>query len=164
MEVVTYYEKDGTVIRSLDELLQRDDGYIKVITDPEGITEESWYVHNKLSREDGPAVIISYHNLDNTVEERWYKNGILDRDQIAHPGPTISIYSDRGLINEQWIINGELHRINGPAFVNVQPNGSVIEKYYEHNKLHRKKGPAVIIYNVHDDPITQEWWTNGIKE
>lgn len=53
---------------------------------------------------------------------------------------------------------------NGPAFVNVQPNGSVIEKYYEHNKLHRKKGPAVIIYNVHDDPITQEWWTNGIKE
>lgn len=53
---------------------------------------------------------------------------------------------------EEWWINGELHREDGPAHTNT--NGTMV--WYHYGLKHRIDGPAFIW----DDGDT-EWWLNG---
>lgn len=46
---------------------------------------------------------------------------------------------------------GELHRIDGPAWIG--PDGS--QQWYLHGKRHREDGPSIIWADGH-----QEWWVN----
>lgn len=54
---------------------------------------------------------------------------------VAKPRASVDYYG-----NENWFLNGELHREDGPAFKGV--NGD--EQWCIHGKLHREDGPAVI--------------------
>jgi hypothetical protein len=61
----------------------------------------TYFVDNKLHREDGPAII--YPN----GTKFWYKEGNNHREV----GPA-KVWVDG---NEEWWLNGELHREDGPA-------------------------------------------------
>ena len=54
--------------------------------------------------------------------------------------------------NQEWRVNGQLHRLDGPAVICA--NGH--QAWYVNNQLHRLDGPAVISANGH-----QAWFVNG---
>jgi hypothetical protein len=62
---------------------------------------KSWYLDNKLHREDGPA--IEYSN----GSKFWYLNGKRHRED----GPAIE-WSNGA---KEWYLDGKLHREDGPA-------------------------------------------------
>lgn len=52
-----------------------------------------------------------------------------------------------------WTVNGQLHRVGGPAI--EHPNGST--EWFEYGIRHRTDGPAI------DHPCgTREWYQNGV--
>ena len=53
---------------------------------------------------------------------------------------------------ECWYLNGEPHRVDGPAVINS--NG--YQAWYLNGERHRTDGPAVIRPDG-----SQEWWVNG---
>ena len=53
-----------------------------------------------------------------------------------------------------WHLNGEMHRLDGPAL--EHPNGEA--RWGVKGNLHRTDGPAVIHANG-----TREWWIEGIE-
>jgi len=63
--------------------------------------------------------------------------------------PTRSVSSDG---TERWILNGQLHRDDGPAVIGADGT----EKWYQHGQLHRGDGPAV----TYPDG-TELWWQHG---
>ena len=67
-----------------------------------------WYLHGRLHREDGPAIIYP----DGT--QAWYLNDELHRED----GPAV-IYPDG---TQAWWLNGKYHREDGPAI--IYPDGS----------------------------------------
>jgi len=54
--------------------------------------------------------------------------------------------------SKSWLLNGELHRVDGPAY--ERADGS--KHWYLNGKLHRVDGPA---YERADG--TKSWWLNG---
>ncbi|MHB8318135.1 MAG: hypothetical protein ACYDEP_02720 [Acidimicrobiales bacterium] len=48
-------------------------------------------------------------------------------------------------------MRGDLHRVDGPAFMS-----SYVDKWYRHGRLHRAGGPAVIYYDGR-----REWWEDN---
>ena len=54
----------------------------------------------------------------------------------------------------EWYINGELHRTDGPAL--MWPDGG--KEWYLYGKLHREDGPAITCLNGH-----REWHLNGLE-
>jgi len=52
---------------------------------------------------------------------------------------------------QEWWVNGELHRTAGPAV--IWANGH--QEWWVNGELHRTDGPAVIWADGH-----QEWWVN----
>ena len=72
-------------------------------------------------------------------------------------------YYDNGQINyEEYWVNGETHRTDGPAvtwwYVTGQKYGEV---YYVNNKRHRTDGPAEIVWDENGDIIMQEFCLDG---
>ena len=53
--------------------------------------------------------------------------------------------------NKYWHLNGQLHRIDGPAIEHA--NGT--KDWYKHGKLHREDGPAL------EHNGTKIWYLNG---
>jgi hypothetical protein len=63
--------------------------------------------------------------------------------------------------NEDWYLNGELHRTDGPACIG-QPDskgnpGDIA--WFMNGKKHRTDGPAVEYGHGH-----KEWWVNGVDQ
>lgn len=52
--------------------------------------------------------------------------------------------------NERWLLNGKLHRTDGPAHIELG-----VTHWYQHGKHHREDGPAIIF-----DNNTQYWFIN----
>ena len=63
--------------------------------------------------------------------------------------PTRTVYADG---TQAWCVNGQLHRIEGPAYIGE--NGT--QEWLVNGERHRLAGPAYIGANG-----TQEWWVNG---
>src|SRR5690606_12558154 len=79
--------------------------------DTKSIKSESWYKNDKLSREDGPAVIKFYRN-GNRYYEMWYKNGKRNRDGA----PAVIYWFGNGNEHiERWYKDGRQDRKDGPA-------------------------------------------------
>lgn len=53
---------------------------------------------------------------------------------------------------EQWILNGRLHRTDGPAV--TRPSGTT--EWWENGQRHREGGPAIL-----NADGTEDWWING---
>lgn len=102
---------------------------------------KTWYIHGKVHREDGPAVIIS------NGTQAWFLN---DEKHRANAPAVIF-----GNGTTEWWVNGQLHRENGPAA--SYPDG--MTKWYLNGVKHREDGPAI---KWGDGTI--EWWLNGIQQ
>lgn len=120
-----------------------------VHTDPRG-----WVYHIRnelLHREDGPAKFDP-----EGLEEHWYRNGRLSRDNGNLP----TIIYDTGHL-EFWDDDGDECEPDHP--VRKIENVSVTTEYYSGGKLHRDGGPARIRergYGLRDDV---EFWQHGVQ-
>lgn len=56
---------------------------------------------------------------------------------------------------KEWRVNGQLHRLDGPAV--IKANGD--KMWFFEDKLHRLDGPAVELRDG-----TKEWWKHGVQE
>lgn len=151
---------------------------------------KKWIVNNRFHRENDEPAVVFYENEIRT-EERWCRNGELHRDNNR---PAIIFYDENGYRREEeWYINGVMsrataeatwifyhnyytkseerwtdeeldnHRENGPAVIIYNIYESIIrEEWYKHGILHREDGPAVIIYDDYERIIREEWYDNGI--
>ncbi len=124
----------------LKVLLHRTDG--PAVEYPEG---EEWWINGKLHREgDLPAV-------DLPKLKKWYKNGVVHRDS----GPAIESFGadtyrystddpdgpdpNKGDEYQIWCVNGYIHRIGNPAYINKTTG---YRSWRKNGKLHRTDGPA----------------------
>lgn len=53
-----------------------------------------------------------------------------------------------------YLLNGQLHRVNGPARISAEGD----EHWYERGRRHRIGGPALISRNG-----ASQWWVDGIQ-
>jgi hypothetical protein len=52
---------------------------------------------------------------------------------------------------EQWMMDGKLHRENGPAYTEYsEDNKILLEQWYCHGQIHNSNGPASITYVYFD--------------
>jgi hypothetical protein len=69
-------------------------------------------------------------------------------------------------VTESWKLNGEHHRVDGPASISRDPETGNLrgESWFKTGKLHREGGPANIEYNAKNGRITYSTWLlNGEK-
>ena len=103
-------------------------------------SNESYPVYNN-DRSDVPTFI---DVRDGTVVMRWYKNGMLHREN----GPAMITKNSDKTTLESWYINGQLHRNDAPAIIHTNDNGEVMaEIWYKNNSIHRENGSAIIKYS-----------------
>jgi len=61
--------------------------------------------------------------------------------------PTYTYYSNGQVEVEQWLLDGKLHREDGPAWIEYYPDGQVRAEWWRlDGLLHREDGPARISY------------------
>ncbi len=73
-----------------------------------------------------------------------YQNGANELTE-----PTKTIRKRDGTQVQIWMLNGERHRLDGPA--TLGPNG--YEGWYENGKIHRLDGPAIV-----QSDGREGWW------
>lgn len=93
-------------------------------------------------------------------KETWLLNGVKHRDGDL---PAVICYDlDLGgdsKESEEYYINGELHRNNGPALIRYIEDCTYTESWYANGKLYRDNDlPVTIFYNY--GPIVEELWLN----
>lgn len=104
--------------------------------------------NGKLHSLDSPAYKEFYEN-GNPSKFEWYKDGVLFCS--THPS-RITFSEDGKIFVKSWIVNGQFHRADGPAYMVVKTNRrkSILEIWYKFGKIHNSNGPAY-----------QEWTNNG---
>jgi hypothetical protein len=70
-------------------------------------------------------------------------------------GPALSFVDGDG-VNDYWLAKGQLHRIGGPAAVH-NDSSRYTEKWFRDGALYREKGPECI--NITNTRWTEEWGT-----
>lgn len=125
-----------------------------------------------------PVKKMIYFSNGRPKKERWMvfkPNG-----EILHrlDGPASTEWDKFGrIVNQNWCINGKLHREDGPALIEYiyhDPRGyskssyEKIEQWFCNDKLHRNDGPASISYYPplkNKDRIKSETWVqNGLHQ
>lgn len=106
---------------------------------------KSWYINNKLHREDGPA--LEYKN----GTKEWYVNGLRHRVD----GPAIESSNGERL----WYLKGRLNRENGPAIEHMY--GTETKEWWLDGLRHRIDGPDCT-YKEAPAVLPGDW--NGNKE
>jgi hypothetical protein len=76
----------------------------------------------------------------------YKKNGWWHRED----GPAIEYENG----DQEWYIEGKLHRIGGPAYITHQGK---YKEWYEYGKSHRLDGPAITYYDGYE-----EWYYKGL--
>ena len=99
--------------------------------------------HSYKSHTHIPRKFTGICTIGNTI--RYYKNGLL------HCIDDAAIEDSDG--NKFWYLNGERHRINGPA---IESNGH--KEWWVNGKLHRLNAPAIECVNGN-----KIWFINGEK-
>ena len=87
---------------------------------------------------------------DVTVDDNGTKQWILNGEYHRIDGPAIEYAND----DKQWFQNGVRHRLDGPAV--EYANGT--KKWYQNDELHRDDGPAIEYANG-----TKAWYIDGEK-
>ena len=63
--------------------------------------------------------------------------------------------------SEEWKVNGERHREDGPAYQFWLENGQKkIELWYLNGKKHREDGPVFINWSENGQKINEQWFLN----
>ena len=76
-------------------------------------------------------------------------------------GPAWIQNNHNGYIFEAWYKNGVYHRVGGPASIIRQNDRVTGETWYENGKLHRIDGPAVIRLDDIGIILEEVWFKNG---
>jgi hypothetical protein len=145
--------------------LHRLDG--PAIIEPNGY--ERWYKHGELHRTDGPAEYkTSSSDMIKDIEKAADDiDKILSKEtsikKIAKKLEALNDYNRSiGKVGNNmydhehevsWYINGERHRLDGPAHINEE--GS--QFWYKNGMLHRTDGPAIECGDSDDN----EWYLDG---
>ena len=81
----------------------------------------------------------------------------------SEDGSVETYYEDGSLRHVQWRVNGEYHRVDGPAYIWYYKNGSIgSEHWFVDDEYHRIDGPAIILYNEYGLIEDAQWWVNNI--
>ena len=81
---------------------------------------------------------------------------------FRHEDTSIRITRGHTVFTVTYRVNGEIHRINDPAFIIYFANGAVrVARWYIEGKLHRVGAPAIVYYNQTGDVTNQVWYENG---
>jgi hypothetical protein len=105
----------------IDNSYRLPNGWLHRTDGPAIIHEDNshrWYYHDKLHRENGPAIEAESY-------QEWWRHGLKHRDN----GPAVD-----ALNRKEWWVNGVLHRENGPAII-----GNVYVEYHFHGKFIYRK-------------------------
>jgi hypothetical protein len=79
-------------------------------------------------------------------------------------GPALKKYSHNGtLIVQNWAIDGFLHRETHPASIWYYDAGTIERmRWFKQGVLHRKKGPADIRFKKNGEITSETWAINGL--
>lgn len=107
----------------------------------------------------GPAVILIRGNKKIL---KYCKNNLFCNFN-GKPG-CITYNLDTGRIEQEMYYNDEgcLHREDGPALIDMYPNGNIKEEiYYKNNLMHNENGPSLKRYTSDGKPSVIEYRING---
>jgi len=94
--------------------------------------------------------------VENYINKKVHKNGNVfyynAKKQLHRTDGPASEYSNG---NKEWWINGQRHRIDGPAVERLIA-GTKSKEWYKNGKLHRENGPAIELRNG-----IKSWWKYG---
>lgn len=96
-------------------------------------TRTEWWVNGKRHRENGPALLWIKDGI--IVREEWWLNGLKHRDNNER---AIMWIKDDNIIREEWWLNGKRHRTNGYAKRYKSNTYWLID-----GNVHREDGPAI---------------------
>lgn len=99
---------------------------------------EKWEnLHGQFHNLNGPALVEYFPETGVVRQQQWMIEGLLSRPE--YEGAAIVIFDmDTGQPEEMhYYLNGMLHRLNGPAFVSLDPeNGQILHtEHYRFGKL-----------------------------
>jgi hypothetical protein len=107
-----------------------------------------WCLNGKIHREDGAAIIDQYGGSSYYLDGKEYTKVKFDELMKTRPRRTV----ENGFV--KYILNGALHREDGPAFEKLGPTG--FKQWYKNGKSHRLDGPA------HEGVDgSKVWWVDG---
>lgn len=114
---------------------------------------------------DEPTSISHYPN-GMIAAYRWERNRKPFGNEFHRlDGPAfIQLNKDGSVSVKQWFVNGKLHRGDGPAEVYYYLNGQVgLEAWWINGQQHRIDGPAEIQSGSNGEIARQEWFINGMN-
>jgi antitoxin component YwqK of YwqJK toxin-antitoxin module len=173
---------EQTILDAETTIYTRDGQFVaKRVKNAQG---ETWYnAENKLHRDGQPAKI-RLHQNGQIIQEYWYCNGTLYRqddlptkvlyvygkkvneswyccDKQHRTGKPADIwYKDDEITREQWYHYGQLHRDDDlPAKITYKNGQKTNECWYRNDQLHRDDGPAMIWYE-NGQEVVKHWYRN----
>ena len=76
--------------------------------------------------------------------------------------PEITYFQNGNIKSEKYLVNGVLHREDGPAYISYHENGNKkYEGYYINGEYHRIDGPAIIAYYINGNKQGESYYING---
>ena len=73
-----------------------------------------------------------------------------------------SYYINGSIKYEEYKMNDQLHREDGPSWVYYYENGNIDQKsYWVRGNLHRDNGPAIVRYTEDGIIDSKEYWIKG---
>jgi len=109
----------------------------------------AYWINGKRHREDGPAVIYANGRREYYKDDDWLKAEHHDAQGRLHKtnGPAVE-WANGG---KSWCMNGQLHRLDGPAVITPKR-----KEWWVEGKLHRQSGAA-----VEHNSGRRESWVDG---
>ncbi len=119
-----------------------------------------WYRQGVKHRIGGPSQVLFYDKKGDVYGTSYYENGIMHRVN----GPTITTFKNGIIILQCWIIYGECHRLDGPAYIKCYDSG-VISRiiWYSNGYKHNEKGPAYVEHDMKGKIKTSIYYIYDIK-
>jgi len=87
--------------------------------------------------------------------------------------PKIIYYDDGSVKEKKWYKDGKIHKDDGPAVIEYDPEGNILLEYwykngnklseywYKDGKMHKDDGPAKKMYNAAGALTGEQWYKNG---
>jgi hypothetical protein len=148
-----YYREDGPAIEwangtrvwYLNQEVHREDGPAIIWPLHQGVCN-IWVRHGKLHREDGPAIEQPYwlHDDDQYDQEPEYHNYDANGSPIQH-------------IPDMWLNNTD-NDVDSANLLELESRAQ--EEWWVNGELHREDGPARVWSGDSDD---SEWYHHGVK-
>ena len=111
---------------------------------------------------DQPKHVVKEHHANGQVKQESWR---VDGECHRLDGPAYIQYFPSGQVaRKEWYVNGEYHRLDGPAWVEYHDNGQVAGEYWYVNGVnHRLDGPASIRYHANGQVEYEYWYVNGLN-